>query len=311
VGKKPVKPKGKQGSAKAGKHDGLASIVIGPVSDAAAARTCLDAIQRETQYIRYEVVVVAALPLGDVAKPSGAVDLRVVGPRAAAACPLGDGIAEAQGDPIVLLDPAVTVQSRWLQALLKAVAGENVAVAGGRMTDPSGRIASAGIELDESAGFVPRMSGSAGSFFAALQAAKVDAVDFGLAILTRRGLEEVGPLDPSLDCWYAGIDFCLRAAANGLAVSYVPALLGVDSRGPNLTRDRSALSPEGLLADVAAFDRFYRKWRRGEGLPANRRTALQRYQSTLSRSLITLLEQSGVPDSATVLARADAAGPVV
>ncbi len=178
----------------------------------------------------------AARTAGAVARSSRQGRVRVALADGARAC--GRALADrAAGEDVVLLRAGAIPDPGWLEVLQHAVhvaARPGTVLAGPRLLDAAGRIASAGLARDprESDRFHARFAGRPADFAPACVLQPSLAVEGACLYASADGLAALGTPDPAMGP-AADVDLCLRAWSQGLRVVYAPAAtVTVPDAGP-------------------------------------------------------------------------------
>ncbi len=204
----------------------LASVIIPVWNGAHDLPACLDALLAQT-YPAVEIIAVDNASTDDSAALIAARYPQVRLIRHAANLGFGgacnDGLAAAQGDPLVLLNQDTIVRPGWLAALVDLLqTAPDVGIAGSKALYPDGTIQHAGGVVD------PRGNGShrgygepdTGAFDAP---ADVDYVTGASLALRRAVYTQIGGLDEGFaPVYFEDVDLCLRARAGGWRVVYAP-----------------------------------------------------------------------------------------
>jgi GT2 family glycosyltransferase len=132
------------------------------------------------------------------------------------------GIRKAKGDYILLLNPDTIVDPYYVSELYAVESSDpSVAMVGGKILMPDGRIQSAGATVDSQGYTINYGFGKPGNE-ACNELKDVDYVGGGAAMVTRSALATIGLLDPIYTLYYEDTDWCWRARRRGMKVIYVP-----------------------------------------------------------------------------------------
>ena len=128
-----------------------------------------------------------------------------------------------KGDPIAILNPDVTLEPGWLQAVVDAFrSDEQLGVAGAKLLFPDGLVQHAGGTLRR-----PLMLADHRRYRQPDDPSEVDPIDVdyvtGAALaLRRRALEQLGGFDEGFFLYFEETDLCWRAREAGWRVRYLP-----------------------------------------------------------------------------------------
>jgi GT2 family glycosyltransferase len=166
---------------------------------------------------------------------------------------------------VLLNDDLEVLTPGWVEALLEPLMDPQVAVVGGRLLFPDGRIQHAGIVIGVNGGAahvfhgLPR--GHVGPGASTHIIRNYSAVT-GAVFATRRStFTALGGFDEAFAHDYQDVDFCLRAVRRGYRIVYTPFAELVHFEGTSLAR--TAQDPEEVAlfrerwADVMAHDPYY------------------------------------------------------
>jgi GT2 family glycosyltransferase len=163
------------------------------------------------------------------------------------------GAAEARHESLLFLNDDVTALHRgWLESLVALVERPGIAIAGAKLTYPSGAIQHAGIALGigEGTGHIGRGK-FASDLWRWLDLRRNVSAVTGACLAIRRGVfEELGGFDLDFPVNYNDADLCLRARAAGYEVIFEPAA--------SLRHDECATRASGTKADER--ERFWQRW---------------------------------------------------
>jgi len=238
--------------------------VLVPFRDGAAfLRTCVDSVTATADDVDLELVLVDNGSVDPethtlVDRLAERPDVVVVhDPRVFNWAALNNEAAlAAGGEVLVFLNNDIEAgRPGWLGVLAAQALRPEVAVAGGRLLYPGGRVQHAGV--------VVGMGGAAGHVGAGLRADQPGYL--GMAVLTRNCsavtgacmavrrevFEAVGRFDETLGVDLNDIDFCLRAIQRGYRVVYEPLAELVHFESPS----------RGTSGSVANITRFVDRWR--------------------------------------------------
>jgi GT2 family glycosyltransferase len=215
--------------------DPLVSIIIPTKDRWQLLHQCLQSIEENTCYSRYEIIVVD----NDSTEPEALAYLGRVAARwrlsrypglfnFSAIC--NHGAAQARGDYLLFLNnDTQVIRSDWLTALLEQAQRSEVGAVGAKLLYPTGRIQHAGVVLG--------IGGMANHAFRGLPADTLH--QFGLAnvvrncsavtaacmMVRRRVFEKVEGFDTRLRVAFNDVDFCLRLRQLGYLIVYTPLAL--------------------------------------------------------------------------------------
>jgi GT2 family glycosyltransferase len=249
------------------KPRGLVSVIIPTLNQTSLARDCVHAVQKNTQHITYELILVDDGSAKDVQEylraMSEELDVKLILKSKTEgfgkAC--NTGIEDAKGVHIVIMHTDVKVDKGWLTGLVKVAEKENKAgIVGARLLFPDGSIQHAGISFNQDAGFEYRYKSYKRDHYGVIQQCDVDAVTFALALINRDLIDEIGMLDGSLFVSLEDIDFCLRARQAGFRVIYCPSCLATHTEGGTVGRSIPEKDLYWLKAEIDGLDRFAAKW---------------------------------------------------
>jgi GT2 family glycosyltransferase len=187
---------------------------------------------------------------------AGVVHLRRASNDYVAAC--NEGAALGRAPFVLLLNNDARPEPGCIAALLEALAEDPAAAAAmPKLLDPSGRIASTGIEQRDDLYWVDRDQGAADD-----RRASAPQEAFGLSgccLLVRRAdWDAGGGFDPDFGMYYEDVDLSLRLRARGRRLLYVPAARCVHLGSVTLRRsgrDKDALGERNRLLVLARHHR--------------------------------------------------------
>lgn len=219
----------------------LVSIIIDIGERFDRLQRCVTSLREKTAYPNYEILLLD----GTAADPASHAWLDSPGMQQASGITVLRGqqgvdanlaAERAAGEYVVLLHSAsVIADGSWLEALLNHAQRPEVGVVGGKLLNPDGRVAQAGLVLG--------LNGPAGLAFAAQEGTahylqrdqaeqNLSAVS-GACLMIRRSLyQEVGGLELSrFSADSAAIDLCLKVRQQGYLTVWTPhAVLMVDGQ---------------------------------------------------------------------------------
>lgn len=218
----------------------LVSIVIVSFHSRDELRPCIESIERHSGNVRTEVIVV------DNASHDGTVEwlaaqhsnVRVVANADNVGFTRGvnQGLAEAKGDALFVLNPDCEIRPGTLELLLAALKTEpTLALAAPALVDAHGRIARSCGRFPSIWTLVTDHFGLASAFpgtelFGGYKYGGRDMNSLGLVgwasgaalMITRAAYEQLGGLDERIFMYMEEVDWCRRAGLAGLGVRYVP-----------------------------------------------------------------------------------------
>lgn len=164
------------------------------------------------------------------------------------------GMREAEGEFIVLMNNDVEVKPDWQEGLLKAASEEGVGIAGCKLLFPDGRLQHAGCFI-KPWGIIRRgYRGKDDGRFDSVE--DVDYVTGALMLVKREVIDSIGLLDEGFSpAYYEETDYCWRARKAGFRVVYTPETtalhdeLGTSGRIPNLYYFREKNRIRFMLVD--------------------------------------------------------------
>lgn len=203
-----------------------ASVIIPVWNGAADLPTCVDALMAQTG-VDFEVIAVDNASGDDSARLLAERYPQVRLLRQATNLGFGGGcnagLAQAQGDVLVLLNQDTNVRPGWLAALMDALAADpTIGIAGSKALYPDGTIQHAGGQVDSqgNGSHLGYRQPDQGQFD---RPAEVDYVTGASLALRRQVYETVGGFDEGFGlAYYEDVDLCLRAHAAGWRVLYSP-----------------------------------------------------------------------------------------
>lgn len=150
------------------------------------------------------------------------------------------GIGEAKGEYIAFLNNDATLDSHWLEILVKRLeTDDKVGAASGKLLFKDGRINSAGIQqLPEfywqDIGFGEKDSGQYD------KEEEVEGLCWAAVLFRRECLEDVGSIDEDFVMYFEDVEFAKRCSKRGWKMLYVPAAIAHheyrgSSKGSKLT----------------------------------------------------------------------------
>ena len=239
----------------------LVSIIIPTRAAQGLIETCVSSIRRLTAYRNFEIVIIDNVAADDA---NGKAWVRDNADRLVPA-PAGPfnwsrfnnaAASSAAGEYLLLLNDDVEVlEPDWLHALLEHAQRPEVGIVGGRLLYPDDTVQHAGMFLTGSAtgrhAFRHKRRGQLGYFGLALTQRNVAAVT-GACLMTRREVFwRLGGLNEAHDIVNNDLDYCLKAAKQGLLCVYTPyAVLRHHER-----------ASRGEAADHHDDDAFAQDWR--------------------------------------------------
>ena len=210
---------------------GLTSIVVPIVTPGADLRTCLEAIAETTSEDEVEVLVVDNSPAEvDAIRAFEVVEhlpnARLIRPtwmQLTLPVVIAYGIAEARGDVVVVVDPAVAVQPGWLAPLAAPVRSGHAAMTQGPLLGSDGGVACAGYLVGANGVPYPGLAGFPELGPEAATAADRQGLCASLLAVGRQDLIAAEGFDPLFRAVLADVDLTLRIRARtGRATRYVP-----------------------------------------------------------------------------------------
>ena len=181
----------------------LISIVIANANGNAALDKCIRSI-RTSSYQNYELVLAESNRSGGY----------------------NNGISQAKGELVVLLDSRVTILTKdWIEEMAGHCQRENTAAAGCKILYPNGTIYHAGIVVGIGEIAHNMFEGMRGGYYGYMHRAGVQmnysAVNLACMMVKKSVFHEVGGLNPALSHW-ADVDLCLKMGQAGYRVVYTP-----------------------------------------------------------------------------------------
>jgi GT2 family glycosyltransferase len=189
-----------------------------------------------------------------------------------AGCNLGAAAALAEGAEVLLfLNPDATIDAESAVRLVAAVEAEPLLLAGPTVLGPSGKVASAGLDLDLDAGTMRPWRRRA----EAPDAATLPWVTGACFAVTRELWEQVSGFDERYFLYWEDVDLCARVQALGGRVAVIDGATAIHSGGGTQRAEGArAKSPAYYYFNIrnrALFARTWlsqerqRAWRRGAG----------------------------------------------
>ncbi|MEG4209640.1 glycosyltransferase [Microcoleus sp. S13_B4] len=150
------------------------------------------------------------------------------------------GISEAKGQYIAFLNNDATLESRWLEILVKRLETNNkIGATSGKLLFKDGRINSAGIQqlpnfYWQDVGFGEKDSGQYDT------EREVEGLCWAAVLFRRECLEDVGPIDEDFVMYFEDVEFAKRCHKRGWKMLYTPAAIAHheyrgSSKGSKLT----------------------------------------------------------------------------
>ncbi|MEG4065807.1 glycosyltransferase [Microcoleus sp. Pol11C2] len=150
------------------------------------------------------------------------------------------GISEAKGQYIAFLNNDATLDSRWLEILVKRLeTNKEVGATSGKLLFKDGRINSAGIQqlpnfYWQDVGFGEKDSGQYDT------EGEVEGLCWAAVLFRRECLEDVGPIDEDFVMYFEDVEFAKRCHKRGWKMLYTPAAIAHheyrgSSKGSKLT----------------------------------------------------------------------------
>ncbi|BCI68207.1 hypothetical protein AAJCM20276_28310 [Acetobacter aceti] len=233
----------------------LVSIIIPTRDRPDLLRTCLQGLLEETDYPRFEIIVVdngsiqpdmlvlleevSRHPIVTVLRQEGAFNWARLNNQAA---------ARSQGDLLLLLNDDVRIlHSGWLEEMVRQNLRSGVGIVGARLLYPDGTLQHAGVMLSrDGATHLLRgaKAGDTGYLNALICQRDLSAVTGACLMIRREVFELVGGVDESFAVSCNDIDLCLRVRTAGWRIVWTPhaTLTHVDGG----TRGRDATPPQIL-----------------------------------------------------------------
>jgi GT2 family glycosyltransferase len=148
------------------------------------------------------------------------------------------GVARADADIILLVNPDICLEPAAIRALCRALAEPQVGIVGGRLLFPDGKtIQHAGGELHLPLGLTTHRGHGAAGTGAYDRPMDTTYVTGALLATRREAWEQLGGLDESFwPAYYEEVDLCLRARSAGLKVRYVPDAVATHREAASLGR---------------------------------------------------------------------------
>lgn len=215
--------------------------------------SCLDGIERKTNYRNREIVVVEHVSDNERLLPGATYTRLPYSGRFDFATMNNLGAKAAKGEILVFLNDDVQPQDgEWLDALVAQAQRPEVGAAGALLFFPNGSIQHAGVTLGI-AGYVghPRRGKFDGGFWPWTTVTRnVSAVTGACLAMRRSVFDELGGFDPIFPVNYNDVDLCLRARRAGYQV-----ILEASAR---LTHFESRTRHRGVKWEE--LDRFAERW---------------------------------------------------
>jgi O-antigen biosynthesis protein len=150
------------------------------------------------------------------------------------------GIGEAKGQYIGFLNNDATLDSHWLEILVKRLENDNqVGATSGKLLFKDGRINSAGIQqlpdfYWQDIGFGEKDAGQYNT------EREVEGLCWAAVLFRRECLEDVGPIDEDFVMYFEDVEFSKRCQKQGWRMLYIPAAIAHheyrgSSKGSKLT----------------------------------------------------------------------------
>ncbi|MEG4207447.1 glycosyltransferase [Microcoleus sp. Pol7_A1] len=150
------------------------------------------------------------------------------------------GISEAKGQYIAFLNNDATLDSRWLEILVKRLeTNKEVGATSGKLLFKDGRINSAGIQqlpnfYWQDVGFGEKDAGQYDT------EREVEGLCWAAVLFRRECLEDVGPIDEDFVMYFEDVEFAKRCHKRGWKMLYTPAAIAHheyrgSSKGSKLT----------------------------------------------------------------------------
>ncbi|MEG4023150.1 glycosyltransferase [Microcoleus sp. S13C4] len=150
------------------------------------------------------------------------------------------GISQAKGQYIAFLNNDATLESRWLEILVKRLeTNKEVGATSGKLLFKDGRINSAGIQqlpnfYWRDVGFGEKDSGQYDT------EQEVEGLCWAAVLFRRECLEDVGPIDEDFVMYFEDVEFAKRCHKRGWKMLYTPAAIAHheyrgSSKGSKLT----------------------------------------------------------------------------
>jgi glycosyltransferase involved in cell wall biosynthesis len=210
----------------------LVSIIIPTRDRVDLLRTCIESIERKTNYPRYEILVVDN-ESSDPATLSYLDQVRARHRVVAYHQPFNwsainnFAVQHAKGELLLFMNNDMEIiASDWLDAMVEHGQRSEVGVVGAKLLYPDGRLQHAGVVLGFGgvAGHAFKyFPGDDRTYFHLPQVVRNASAVTGACMMVRRDVfAQVGRFDEQLRVAFNDIDFCLRVRAEGKLIVYTP-----------------------------------------------------------------------------------------
>ncbi len=208
----------------------LVSIIILNWNGLDFTKKCLEAIERNTFYSPYEIIVVdngsrdGSIEFLRQKKNDGKITLIENPGNRGFAGGNNQGIDASKGDYIFLLNNDTTVNGHWLGSLVRVIeAYDKAGIVGCKLVYPSGKLQHAGAKIDD-AGIARQLPEG--------EEREVEYVTGAALMIKREVINKIGKLDEGFNpIYFEEVDWCYRAWRAGFSVIYTPDTIIVHHEG--------------------------------------------------------------------------------
>lgn len=243
----------------------LVSIVIPNKDQADVLENCILSIRRRSTYTQYEIVVVENNSTQEetfalYAQLEEKQEARIVRyPHVFHfSRVINEGVRQAKGDYLILMNNDVTVQTPdWIERLLAQAARPGIGAAGPKLLYPDGRVQSAGI--------VTGLMGYAGSMMVAEDGddpgymgracltQDMSAVTAACMMVRRDAFERAGGFPDEFGVALGDVDFCLSLNDAGYRVVFEPAAVMIHHESLTRGAEDTGAKKKRFAAERARF----------------------------------------------------------
>ena len=140
---------------------------------------------------------------------------------------VNQGIKQAKGETIFLLNPDTVVKPETLKNLLEFEKKVGPAIIGARMLNPDGTIQGSVFNLPTAGRAIQEYwFGKKGAFSkyapSGSEAVEVEAVSGGAMLISKEVIEKIGLFDERYFMYFEDLDYCRRARKAGFKIWYLP-----------------------------------------------------------------------------------------
>ncbi|HEX4749464.1 MAG TPA: glycosyltransferase family 2 protein [Bryobacteraceae bacterium] len=135
---------------------------------------------------------------------------------------VNEGISQAVGDWILIVNNDVVLEDNWLEILLESAEKENAAFAAGKLLRPKSQELDGSFDLVSRAAYAWRSGYGKPDSPLWSQARRIWFAPMTAALFKKLVFEQIGMLDTRFESYYEDVDFGVRCAIAGLHGIYEP-----------------------------------------------------------------------------------------